>query len=235
MYATTIVGLRSLSEATFELSLRRPPSFEFTPGQYVSLTLDGERREYTVISAPSARTLDFCIRATGGGFTSRLAGVRRGAPIGLSGPKGYFTYRHSRRRAVFAATGTGIAPFVSYARAGVTGYVLLHGVRNRRELYYRDLLSSRALAYVPCLSGTPDDALGPGARGLSRGASVEGRAAPGASTRECRGRLTAYMVRRLDRGVYDFYLCGRSDMIVDAVKIIDERFPGSFVYTEPFF
>jgi benzoate/toluate 1,2-dioxygenase reductase subunit len=221
MYETTVASLRYLSEATFELSLNRPPSFEFTPGQHVTLTLGGRGREYTMVSAPPARTLDFCIRVTGGGLPSRLAAVQTGAPIGLSMPTGYFTYRHSGRRAVFAATGTGIAPFASYARAGAAGYVLLHGVRARGELYYMDLLRSRALDYVPCLSGASDNAVVSGA--------------PVGPGKVYEGRLTAYMLERLDPGAYDFYLCGRSDMIVDAVKIVDGRFPGSYVYTEPFF
>lgn len=119
------------------------------------------------------------------------------------------------------ATGTGIAPFVSYARAGVAGYVLLHGVRTAGELYYRDILASAASLYVPCISGA------------RRGRFEAG--APGPASHAYSGRVTGYVADLLEPGVYDFYLCGRSDMIVDAVKIIDERFPGSFVYTEPFF
>jgi benzoate/toluate 1,2-dioxygenase reductase subunit len=34
---------------------------------------------------------------------------------------------------------------------------------------------------------------------------------------------------------YDFYLCGRREMIREVTWLVDERFPGSFIYSEQFY
>ncbi len=44
----------------------------------------------------------------------------------------------------------------------------------------------------------------------------------------------ALCVRHIPAGLF-FYLCGRSEMIRDAIRIIERRFSGSHVYTEIFF
>jgi hypothetical protein len=43
------------------------------------------------------------------------------------------------------------------------------------------------------------------------------------------------MSRRLAPGRYDFYLCGRQDMIRDAIHIVDDRFGDSRIFTEAFY
>jgi len=49
------------------------------------------------------------------------------------------------------------------------------------------------------------------------------------------GRVTDYLETELPPLPYDFYLCGRSDMIRDATLLVDERFSDSYVYTEIFY
>ncbi len=91
---------------------------------------------------------------------------------------------------------------------------MLHGVRAPAELYYQSLLRRASKRFIPCLSGvTP-------AAGLPHNAF--------------RGRVTEYLKSHLDIGAYDFYLCGRSEMVRDVTFLIDELFPGSFVYSEIF-
>ena len=111
---------------------------------------------------------------------------------------------------MWAATGVGIAPFVSMVRAGAAGFTLLHGVRQPADLLYKDQLEPAASRYVPCLSGGE---------------------APGCY----RGRVTAWAADRLPRGEYDFFVCGNRVMIRDFLLLVDERCPGSRVYTEIFF
>ncbi len=91
---------------------------------------------------------------------------------------------------------------------------MLHGVRAPSELYYGELFRSVSKRYVPCLSGIAAD------EGL-----------PGEAFR---GRVTEYLKNRLEPGVYDFYLCGRSEMVRDVIFLVDELLPGSLVYTEIF-
>jgi hypothetical protein len=74
------------------------------------------------------------------------------------------------------------------------------------------LFRARAKLYVTCLS-------------------AETQLPPGSF----RGRVTGYLKKNLPMEIYDFYLCGRSEMIRDAIALIDDRFKGSLVYTEIFY
>ncbi len=210
-----LLSRRRLSKQTFEIELTRPDPFDFEAGQRLRFFYQGQSRDYSMTSTPVDATLSFCVREVVGGWLSPLlAAATPGTLFRVSGPHGYFTFKPLRGRAVFVATGTGIAPFVSMARSGVSGFTLLHGVRRPSELLYETLFRASAGRYVPC---------------LSRGGFKIGSAA-GAFA----GRATEYLVDRLDRDVYDFYLCGRSEMIRDATLLVDEHFPASRVYAESF-
>jgi hypothetical protein len=49
------------------------------------------------------------------------------------------------------------------------------------------------------------------------------------------GRVTDYLYNNLAPGRYDFYLCGRREMIRDVTICVDEIFPDSLVFTEIFY
>ncbi len=212
-YTATLLKRKWLSKKTFEITLSLPPAFEFKPGQRISLSLDEHERDYSIISAPGESELTLCIRnVTGGMLSTLLSNADIGTSLSLNGPHGYFTYQPSPRSAVFVATGTGIAPFCSMARSGISGFTLLHGVRLPEDLYYGPLFQQSAKNYIPCLS--------------------EAKKLPADSFQ---GKVTQYLEQHLTPGAYDFYLCGRSEMIRDVTLLIDERFPGSLVYTELFY
>ncbi len=199
---------------TFELAISRPLHFTFQPGQRIRLLDRSQERDYSLANAPKDKTLLLCIRRVRGGeFSTRLNAADIGSHFEFTGPHGHFLFRPSGRPAVFVATGTGAAPFASMARAGKRGFTLLHGVRSADELLYADLFQSTADAYVPCISGKTS----PAARIMYE------------------GRVTSYMEKELPSGAYDFYLCGRSEMVRDVTWLIDERFPDSKVYSEIFF
>ncbi|MBW2146314.1 MAG: hypothetical protein JRI22_04760 [Deltaproteobacteria bacterium] len=211
-----LVNRSPLSETAFEIELTRPPSFEFTAGQSIRFIHKAMERDYSLISAPGDPTLALCVRnVERGRFSSILTSAGVGAQFYFTGPHGYFTFRLSLRPAVFVATGTGIAPFVSMCRSGATGFTLLHGVRLPSDLYYQPLFRVAAQLYMPCLSGAPIESP--------------------KLAHTFRGTVTEYLERLLPSGLYDFYLCGRREMIQDVTLLVDERFPGSFVYTEVFY
>ena len=208
-----LLARQKLSEHTFEICLSRPRAFEFTAGQRIRLSLSGLERDYSLVNAPDDTTLRICVRQIKAGrLSSSLAALAIGSRLQISGPEGYFTFKPSNRTPLFVATGTGIAPFAAMARSGVTGFILLHGVRSSGELYYRSLLSTAAQTYVPCLS-----------RNRSGGEGC------------FNGRVTAFLERHIDPGSYDIYVCGRREMIRDVTWLIDDHFPESLVYTEMFF
>ncbi len=211
-YTSQLIERRWLSKSSFEITLTKPEGFEFTPGQWIRLRQDTIERDYSLVSAPQDPYLALCIRNIEAGIlTPTLSAAPIGSHFNFSGPHGYFTFDPSGRSAVFVATGTGVAPFVSMARSGVTGYILLHGVNTAAEAYYAPVFKSGAERYVPCISEEP------------------------ASGGYFQGRVTDYLQSRLAPGAYDFYLSGRREMIRDVTLLVDEKFAGSFIFTEIFY
>jgi benzoate/toluate 1,2-dioxygenase reductase component len=205
-----------LSDTAFEVALTRPPGFVFTAGQRIRVNHADSQRDYSLSSPPTDPRLTLCVKLIKGGFfTPFLATVRPGSRLRFTGPHGYFTYRTTGRLAVFIATGTGIAPFVSMARSGVHGFLLVHGVSNEEELYFADLWQGTAERYIPCVSQPHRS------NDLPRAMF--------------KGRVTDVLDDILTEGVYDFYLAGNGDMIREMTHHIDELYPHSTVYTEPFF
>lgn len=152
-FAARILSRRWLSPTAFELTLERPHGFDFQPGQRVRLGSGPNERDYSIAAAPGDPHIVLCIRRVAGGEVStRLSAAGIGNALCGSGPHGYFTFTPSPRPAIFVATGTGVAPFVSMARAGTKGFTLLHGVKRAGDLFYRDLLAAAARRYIACLS-----------------------------------------------------------------------------------
>ncbi|RJQ65633.1 MAG: hypothetical protein C4519_27505 [Desulfobacteraceae bacterium] len=215
LYTTHITGRRWLSSDTFELRFSRPHGFTFLPGQKIGFAGQAPDREYTLLGPSKDSELSICVRLVSQGlFSPRLAGATIGATFQITAATGFFTFKPSPRRAVLIATGTGIAPFVAFARAGVRDFDLLHGVRSDGELYYRSELAPAARRYIPCISGP-----------------FKPERVPEAFA----GRVDACLDNRFEPGAYDFYLCGRADMIRDVMRLVDQRFEGSFVFSEAFF
>ena len=211
-FATEIIEQRWLSKKTFEIRLSRPETFNFSPGQRISLKLNNFERDYSLASSPDESHLSLCIRHVEGGQLSRVLGAAaKGTRFSFYGPHGYFTFKPSQRPAVLVASGTGIAPFRSMVRSGITPEFLLHGVETSAELYYAKELQAASGTYIPCLSQSEK------------------------SQTHFAGRVTDYLRRHLHPANYDFYLCGRREMIRDATLLVDELFEGSFIYYETFF
>jgi benzoate/toluate 1,2-dioxygenase reductase subunit len=213
-YEVKLVSRNWVSDKTLELKFDRPADFIFSPGQRIRISHEKGERDYSLISAQGDSYLALLVRVVEGGRLSPvLAAAKEGTPFSFTGPYGYFVWLPSERPAVFVATGTGVAPFISMAISGVRGFTLIHGVRQIDELYERSLLRAAAATYVPCLSNP----------------------SPGVEVDVFEGRVTSYLRSRLDRGVYDFYVCGSEDMIREVTVTVDEQFEGSSVYAEPFY
>jgi benzoate/toluate 1,2-dioxygenase reductase subunit len=213
-FHTRLVARRWIAGETVELDLERPAGFRFAAGQFLRLSLDERERDYSLVSGPDDAVLSLFIRRVPRGDVShRLADAPIGHPLDFSGPRGYFTFRGGPAAAVFIATGTGIAPFVSMIRSGSAAGVILQGGRGPEDLYYGELLRQSTPRYVPCLSG-------PAAAGVPQAYA---------------GRVTGYLEGELPGGVYDFYLSGAGSMIRSAVAVLDVRFPDSRVFSESYF
>jgi NAD(P)H-flavin reductase len=212
-YPIKLIDRRWLSKRTFEIKFSKPSSYIIKAGQRIRIYYQTMERDYTPVSAPGDAEITFCIRKVDTGkFTPVLSAAEIGTRFDISKPGGYFTFKPSPRPPVFVATGTGLAPFCSMIRAGVTGFTLLHGVDSPEDLYYQSKLKSVADLYIPCISREYQS-----------------------STEHFRGRVTDYLQNHLPPAVYDFYLCGRQEMIRDVTWLVDERFAGSLLYSELFY
>lgn len=214
-FTASLVARRWLAPGVLELQLTRPAALTIIPGQFLSFVMDGYTRDYTLVSAPDAETIDFCIAVIDKGrFSGEILAAGIGTSFRLTGPHGHFVFQGPVNPTVFVATGTGVAPFVVFCRNGVDAALLLHGVATPDQLIYRDLLQSRFRGYVSCFSRPSENHQ--------------------ALENSYPGRVTRYLERQLRSGTYDFYLCGRRSMIRDATAIIDERFGASRLFIETY-
>jgi ferredoxin-NADP reductase len=215
------------SVARFVL-LRDGPARAHLAGQYlaVGLWVDGRllQRPYSTASPPTAsEELEFLIRRVPhGSLTPRLWELPLGARLRVGPPKGLLTLDpRPGRTAVFAATGTGLAPIISMLAAALDGppescpprLVVLHGVAYAAELAYRDRLEHWAathpeLVYEPVISrpGDPLNAGWSGAVGHLDGALD-----------------AAWRRHRLDPRETVAYLCGNPAVIAAATRLLGGR------------
>ena len=145
----------------------------FRAGQFIQLhVVDAfgmlQRRSYSLAGAPGeggGRWEILVGLAPGGLASARLAQMAIGETVEATGPFGRFglTARDAAPRYLMIATGTGIAPFRSMlpdlaARAAAGAeVVVLHGVRDSAQLYFREDFIAAArrapgLSYFGCLS-----------------------------------------------------------------------------------
>jgi ferredoxin--NADP+ reductase len=154
----------------------------FVPGQFFQigvrrLTDTGqlalEKRAYSVASSATERaSAEFLITLVPEGrVTPHLWQLAIGSRCWLDPvPHGHFTLEHvpRDRDVLFVATGSGIAPYVSMLRTHAPTErrwhhcVLIHGVRQREDLAYREELSNLAelrsdVCYLPVLSREPEE------------------------------------------------------------------------------
>ena len=213
-----LLGVRWLSRSAYVLRLERG-SLQFEPGQYVTLGVAGStaRREYSIYSGCRDPYLEVLIKQVEGGSVSRqLARLPAGAVLECDGPFGYFTIPPARRDGplLFIASGTGIAPFHSFARSHPgLDYRLLHGIRTATERY--DSAGYPADRYLPC---------------LSRVAAAD--APPGSY----RGRVTDYLRGHPPAPGTACYLCGNSEMIFATFDLLKKQgIPGADLFAEVYF
>lgn len=134
-----VAGLTWFTPDLFAFELRRN-EISFTPGDCVSLFAEEGNisRPYSIASGVHDSVLRFLIRKMeGGGVSTYLAARQPGDRVRLSLPFGWF---HPGQDCegdpfVFIATGTGIAPFLSYiqSRSRQMPIRCLYGVRRRQD------------------------------------------------------------------------------------------------------
>ncbi|MEA3135161.1 MAG: ferredoxin/flavodoxin---NADP+ reductase [Gammaproteobacteria bacterium] len=148
-----VLSVRHWNETVFSFATTRNPSLRFENGHFVMLGLlvDGKplMRAYSIASANHEERLEFLsIKVNDGPLTSRLQHIKPGDEILVSHkPTGTLLLRDLRpgKRLYLLGSGTGLAPFLSLIKdpeifERFEKVILVHGVRYRSELAYRDFI-----------------------------------------------------------------------------------------------
>lgn len=224
---------------------------DFQAGQFVALGVDlfhDNRityRAYSIASPPEEkRHFEFYIKMVTeplpGKLTSAIFNLKERDRVYWRHPAGYFTLEEKKkdgsldmRRLILVASGTGLAPFISYTlhlknRGNCREIILMHGVKYAAELGYRDILENLQtqtqnnwnFKYVPTVS-RPDHPLSTGWKGKSgRVESLIMR------NNEDTSELERIVGGRISPENSFFHICGYQGTIDAVVKLLT---PAGFV------
>jgi ferredoxin/flavodoxin---NADP+ reductase len=196
MRPVTVTANPQVVPGIFRLSF--PRTFDFVPGQLVALTHDPAvpARFYSIASGKDEQQVEILYDLVPQGLlTPRFARLAPGDTLYVSPPFGRFI--DGNGASCWVAAGTGVAPFISMLRSGLTeAKTLVQGSRTVAGLLERGLFADALRErYIPCCS-----------RENSEGVFS--------------GRTTEWLTANPLPSVPRFLLCGSSRMVVDARDII---------------
>lgn len=213
LFPVKINALAEISPGAFLLSF--PRNFTFQAGQVLKIAL-GEKeipRMYSICSGENDPdiTILFNVKPEGS-LTPHLSQCKPGDTLYISLPLGSFT--GDDQPAWMIATGTGLAPFYSMLRSGLSsGKQVIHGVRYLNQFYFEaDLTGMLGEGYVKCCSGEQGEGV-------------------------FSGRVTDYLqqLEELPSGI-KYYLCGNGLMVVEVRDLLIKRgVPYSNIISEIYF
>jgi ferredoxin--NADP+ reductase len=148
-----VLSVHHWTDKLFTFTTTRDPALRFSNGHFTMIGLRVNQkpllRAYSIVSANYEEHLEFLsIKVPDGPLTSRLQHIQVGDSIVVGRkPTGTLVidYLLPGKHLYLLATGTGLAPFMSIVRDPETyekfeQVVLVHGVRQKDELAYHDLL-----------------------------------------------------------------------------------------------
>lgn len=206
--------IRFLTESSFVLRFDRD-NIKFIAGQHIIVGLKGSlnQREYSVYSSEKNEYLEILVKEVkDGNVSNQLRNCEPGDLLEVNGPFGSFKLEPKdmySRKYLFIASGTGISPFHSIVTSypGLE-YKILHGIRNIEDAYERNEYDPKR--YIPCVS--------------------QGK------TNKFNGRVTDFLPDYPNDPDMDYYICGNSNMIYDAARILrNNGVSPDRIFTEVYF
>lgn len=204
-----------------------PVSFQFTPGQYLTLraTIDGQdlRRSYSIASEPGQPLCVGIKQVDGGAFSTWAQGLQAGDRVQVMPPEGRFRLGDETRLLLIAA-GSGITPMVAIAGAALARgaeVTLVYGNRTTSSIMFRAALDALKDRYMNQFT-------------LVHVLSREAQDVP-----LLNGRIDAAKIKAMAQaGAIDWanadgvFLCGPGEMIDDLAAALD--LPAGRVHFERF-
>ncbi|MBG73636.1 MAG: hypothetical protein CL796_01930 [Chloroflexi bacterium] len=223
---TEIVKIDYLSDLMIKVWIKKPDEYNFKPGQYCTLGVNGIERAYSIASAPSEELIELFIELVeeeeGGILTPVIWNMKKGDIFTMRPKaKGIFQIKDKTlNNYLLISTVTGVVPYVSFARTYLENndsdmkFHILQGSSYVDEFGYFEELNELAnihknnLKYVPTIS-RPDE---------SRNKSWKGSV----------GRVNMIV----DKYVLDnnlkpdntiVFACGNPDMIIDIQRNLEDK------------
>ena len=210
----TIRSVDFLNDTLFELTVDRLDIL-FEAGDCMAIySPDGKSRPYSIASGTTEDELRFLIRKLPyGEVTTQLANTKQGDVLKISPPFGWFRPGQEKQHApsVFFATGTGIAPFISYLLSSPKQQPLAiyYGIAQQTDLNHLSLLKNTDQLYVA----------------ISQEDSAYHR-----------GRITDLLENVPLDPMIHYYCCGREKMINEISEwLTNKNIPLSSIHREVFF
>ena len=208
-------SVRLLTDSTYVLEVERK-GMKFEAGQHLLLgePISIHKREYSIYSGTNDENLEVLIKEVEDGLVSKqLKQLRKGDMLEIEGPLGFFSIDQEmirqKRKFLFIASGTGIAPFHSMIKS-IPGldYKLLHGVRHAEEAYEKNTYDAER--HVLCTSGDDNG--------------------------DFSGRVTDYIKQnKFDKDTI-CYFCGDFNMIREAMSLLEKKgIPPAQLHAEVYF
>lgn len=199
LFEQIISNNEEISPHVHVISFKR--NFDFSPGQVVKIGVDTKHppRIYSICSGNHEDEVHILFNIKEDGFlTPKMAGMIPGDKILVSKPYGSFL--GTNEPAWWIATGTGIAPFYSMFRSGLSeNKKLIHGVAQLNQFYFEDELDwALGKNYVRC---------------CSRESSCD----------VIQGRVTKYLSEIDNYPDVNFCLCGKALMVVEVRDLLIEK------------
>lgn len=197
MIETVVKSNTQLNKSAYIIELDK--MLQFKAGQVISLWIDDiqQARLYSIASGENDKTTKILYEVVSNGvLTNRMKTLKTGDTVYLSQPMGYFL--NTVGRAMWIATGTGIAPFISMMLSGYTdNKTLLHGSRTIDGFYFqnkiKEVMKDRYLRF--CTAEESPDVIS--------------------------GRITTFLQQKddLEPNII-YYLCGNNQMVIDIRQIL---------------
>lgn len=207
--------IRHLTESTYVLEVERN-GMKFEAGQHILMgnAHSIHKREYSIYSGTNDTNLELLIKEVENGTVSKtLKKLQNGDLLDIEGPLGFFTidktYLDQKRKFLFIASGTGIAPFHSMVKSiPDLDYTILHGVRYGNEAYEKETYDKNK--YILCTSGDKQG--------------------------DFHGRVTEYISKHeFDKSTICFF-CGNFNMIREGMNLLEKKgIPSNQLHAEVYY
>ena len=199
LFPASITRKDEIGEGVFVIYFKK--FFEFTVGQVVAISMlkNEPPRLYSICSSPKEKEVAILFKVNPTGFlTPRLGDVQIGDKIVVSKPFGSFYGNNDPD--YWIAAGTGIAPFISMQKFGLAhNKTLIYGGREEESFYYSSLFENTdGLDYIPCSSIMNKEGF-------------------------YNGRLTEYLKTETIDTSKTYFVCGKSEMVVQVRDILIAR------------